>query len=146
PHLWRGLVGAWPLQEPGGATAFDVSGYGQHGILANTETQDRVIRSQGRSIILDGVDESIEITQAAHLKPTAAISVSAWIHRLSGPTNYDGIFKGPSEGAKNTYMLVWYSDGFRWIIYDIAASQKYCLSNGQAPTTNEVHVVGTWDV
>lgn len=35
PDLWDDLVGLWPIAAGGGATAFDLSGYGRHGTLTN---------------------------------------------------------------------------------------------------------------
>lgn len=79
PHLWRGLVGAWPLQEPGGATAFDVSGYGRHGPFTTITAANRGIGERGRHVSFNG---SGSITTSLAL--STPYTISAWQMRTSG--------------------------------------------------------------
>lgn len=48
PELWDGLVGLWPIAAGGGITAYDLSGYGNHGTL--TSTLDWVTTEKGRAL------------------------------------------------------------------------------------------------
>ena len=51
PHLWRGLVAAWPLQEGGGTRVWDVSGYGNHGTMFNMQPASAWVRDpRGRAL------------------------------------------------------------------------------------------------
>ena len=60
PHLWRGLAGAWPMQEGGGVKAFDVSGYGNHGTLTNMDpATDWVVTEKGRALDFDGSNDGV---------------------------------------------------------------------------------------
>jgi len=78
PHLWRGLVGAWPLQEPGGVTAFDVSGYGRHGTLTGGPT--RAIGTRGRTVNFAGDDDYINVA-ASPLSGQTLATFSFWGYR-----------------------------------------------------------------
>jgi hypothetical protein len=81
PHLWRGLVGAWPLQEPGGVTAYDVSGYGRHGDLTAMEAEDRTMSPRGRCLVFGGTDETVIIPYGANLGFTTAYTFAAWCYQ-----------------------------------------------------------------
>jgi len=51
PHLWRGLAGSWPMQEPGGVTVFDASGRNNPATMTGmSAATDRVVTSYGRAI------------------------------------------------------------------------------------------------
>lgn len=81
PGLWRGLVGAWPLQETGGLTAFDASGYGNLGTLTSMDpATDRVVTAKGRALDFDGTDDYVLCGNSSSLNPTGAMSIAAWIN------------------------------------------------------------------
>lgn len=83
PHLWRGLVGAWPLQEPGGVTAFDASGWKRNGSLAAAmEADDRGLWKHGRCLTFGGTDETVIIPYGANLGFTTAYTFSAWCYQV----------------------------------------------------------------
>jgi len=61
--LWDGLVGWWPLQEGGGSTAFDVSGYGRDGTLTNMDpATDWVVGEKGKALDFDGTNDLVQTT------------------------------------------------------------------------------------
>ena len=62
PHLWPGLRLLLPMQEGGGTTAFDVSGYGNHGTLTSMDpATDWVVGEKGRCLDFDGTDDRIPL-------------------------------------------------------------------------------------
>jgi len=81
PGLWRGLVGAWPLQEPGGLTAFDVSGYRNNGTLTNMDpATDHVVTPMGRALDFDGNNDYVLCPTAKGAPTTGPVSLAAWIY------------------------------------------------------------------
>ena len=60
------LIGYWPLWEPGGLTAFDISGNGLHGAYKNTgETYGQAGIGDGKSAVLfDGATGNVNIYSA----------------------------------------------------------------------------------
>lgn len=91
PGLWRGLVGAWPLQEPGGLTAFDVSGYHNHGTLTNMDAAtDHVVTPMGRALDFDGTSDYVQIGRPAclDLGSAAPITLAAWVNSRANNSYY----------------------------------------------------------
>ena len=93
PGLWRGLVGAWPLQEPGGLTAFDVSGYRNNGTLTSMDAATcHVVTPMGRALDFDGSDDTINCGQACSFERTDSFSVVAFYKCTStSPTTLQGL-------------------------------------------------------
>lgn len=79
PHnrLSEGLVGHWKLDEPAGDRAADSSGNGLGATLLNGPK--RVAGMRGASLELNGVNQSISIPNSAKLRPSHAITISAWV-------------------------------------------------------------------
>jgi len=62
PGLWKDLVGFWPLAAGGGATAYDISGYGNHGTLTNMDpSSDWVVTEKGRAVNFDKTNNYISV-------------------------------------------------------------------------------------
>ena len=78
PEQWNGLVGAWPLIEGGGATAFDFSGNGCSGSLVGGASW--TIGSRGTELLFNGGTGYLNVPNAS--KPdlgTGDFMFSAWI-------------------------------------------------------------------
>jgi hypothetical protein len=58
PHLWEGLVCAWPMLEQGGTTIWDVSGYQHHAKTFNMDlSQSWRLRPDGPGLWGDGQND-----------------------------------------------------------------------------------------
>lgn len=108
PHLWRGLVGAWPLQEPGGVTAYDVSGRAQHGTATGTAIPARGISTIGRMADFDAVNDTFITTFTMSLKD---LTVLCWFRstyakaenpRLVDKSYQTGFYLGQMSNIDNT--------------------------------------------
>ena len=98
PDLWRGLVGAWPIQEGGGDTVFDVSGYGNHGTLMNMDPAiDWEVSQCGRALDFDGTNDVVYFPEIAIQPP---ITISAWV-RLSAIDRYGSIVATGNMSVQN---------------------------------------------
>jgi hypothetical protein len=89
PHLWEGLVGAWPMQEGGGTKVFDSSGNYKHGTLTNT-TPDASwsLSPLGRALFFDGTDDHVQLSgkMTPYDAALGRFSISAWAFALSRPS------------------------------------------------------------
>ncbi len=93
PDLWRGLVGWWPMQEGGGATAFDASGYRRNGVWSGTGTRTG-IGLLGRTGVFNGTNDSITVSGIPAFG-TGNFALSAWISpAASFSTNNVAIGRG----------------------------------------------------
>ena len=109
PGLWRGLVGAWPLQEVGGDKAFDVSGYHNHGTLTNMDpATDRMVGSVGRFVRLTIASYKYINVSAACITATP-LTLSCWAQAQNVTANHTllGIFKpgGVDDSHTNGFYL-----------------------------------------
>ena len=68
PSAWDGLVGAWSMLQGGGATLFDVSGFGNNGTLTNmTPATDWVVGEKGYALEFDGANDYVRVPFASRL-------------------------------------------------------------------------------
>jgi len=77
--VFSGLVGNWKFDEVTGATAYDFSGYGNHGALVSNPT--RVSSSNcklGECLGFDSTNR-VDIIKSSSLAFTTAFTVSAWV-------------------------------------------------------------------
>jgi len=82
------LIGWWTFDEGSGDTAFDLSDYGNDGILRGDPQW--VAGIYGGAIDLDGDDDYIEINSIADDLTDNNFSVSAWIKTTAGEGNVIG--------------------------------------------------------
>ena len=136
PGLWRGLVGAWPLQEVGGLTAFDVSGYRNNGTLTSMDAAtDHVVTPMGRALDFYGSKDFPGVVTARD--PTAngpPITVATWGNIRTNVT-YAGI-----ADTKTSY------DGAGWVIWVINNNlrvriEEWVSGSGALIGT---HTLGQW--
>lgn len=142
PHLWRGLVGSWPLQEPAGVTAFDVSGWGRNGTITGT----RSVGQKGRSVTL-ATTNNVNMGDVSSLDGATALTVSLWLK--------------PSSVANNErFVSKWVGPGeFTFIFCTQDTSRPAFAVNGGGGTSNNfgkkttdanlvigawVHLAATW--
>ncbi len=62
PSAWDGLVGAWSMLQGGGATLFDVSGFGNNGVLANMDpATDWIVGEKGYALAFDSTNDAVNV-------------------------------------------------------------------------------------
>lgn len=77
PDSWKDLVGLWPMGAGGGPTAYNLSGYDNHGTLINGPTW--VPTEKGWGLDFDGSNEHITVPAVAGAAfLTLAGSVAFW--------------------------------------------------------------------
>jgi len=113
PHLWDGLVGAWPLQQAGGSTAFDVSGWGSHGTLTNMDpATDWIVRQKGRALDFDGAGDNVSVADKPNLAVTT-LSALVWV-QLSSVLTWRYFF---SRWGANHCWTIGTNGSARWLGY-----------------------------
>jgi hypothetical protein len=115
PHLWKGLVGAWTMQEGAGDTAYDVSGFGNHGTLTSMEpATDWVINSDAGFRFVDfSTDDNDRIELASSLVFANEWSFVAWYS--VGTLVDDKCLAGGSNASGGSRIELRYSDRLRVI-------------------------------
>jgi len=94
------LIGWWTFDEGSGDTAFDLSDYGNDGILrGDPQWVDGIY---GGAIDLDGDDDYIEINSIADDLTDNNFSVSAWIKTTAGEGNVIG---ANSSGSSHQFIF-----------------------------------------
>ncbi|MFH1881375.1 MAG: LamG domain-containing protein [Planctomycetota bacterium] len=131
------LVGWWRFDEGSGTTAFDLSEYGNDGILQGDPQW--VNGKFGKALQFNGIDEFVEVPHAEILTVDSEVTVMAWINteRHIGPTgdNWQGIMaKGPNPGR--SYSLYTQVSG----ALHFSTGGVGTLSTMQVPLNEWVHV------
>ncbi len=80
-----GLVGAYPFNETGGTATADVSGAGNNGTLLNGAAF--AAGKNGNGLSLDGVNDYVNLGNAASLQITGSMTISAWINASAFPVD-----------------------------------------------------------
>jgi len=146
-HSW-GLVGKWLFDEDPGSTAYDTSGFGNHGILNNMQIDDWVIGRYGTALSFDGEDDYVAIAEKPELEPNE-ITVETWVKSDSSPGSYKHIISKDLTGHSGWSSYGLYtgaSGGLRFYIGH--SNPTYVLSPdaGTGVWDGEWHhVAGTYD-
>ena len=103
PHLWQDAVGLWPMQEGGGGTAFDVSGWGKHGTLTNmTPSTDWTTGRLGHALTNFSGTDHVYTTYSPVI---ATRAFGFWATWAAGYYQWCG-----SAGPNSRFYIGWSSD------------------------------------
>lgn len=93
----RGLLGFWPLNEPGGSIADDISPYRSRGTLVGAPS--RIVGARGRATNFNG--SSQYITTSRRQEIPGGFSASAWINVATG---FDRVILSSIYSTDNTIL------------------------------------------
>ena len=104
------LLGFWPFNESGGATAFDLSGRGNNGLLVNAPapSTDVPSGSAGHSLSFNGANQAVSVPNSLSLQSaTSALTLSAWVKPGSGNFDFQthGIISMPQSPGGTGWAL-----------------------------------------
>jgi len=139
-----GLVGRWMLNSTNGVT--DLSPTGANGTASGGVTIGGTTNGLGQAngaTAFDGVNDIIDLGSNAALKPTAAITLSAWAKSATTNSHPYVISQPKSSGSWNDYVLTVSPTGalFGVTTTNGWASVSYIISNGNVWR----HFVGTYN-
>jgi len=139
PHLWRGLVGAWPLQEGGGNRIWDVSGSRNHGTLYGNDIGAAWgLAFFGRHLRCNGNDVYVLGNPVGSITKSRGWSVSAWVRQRfvgTGDNQYPRIVNSVDNQLK---WLIALGDSSLWAAYNDGTEYR---REGDALTLNQWHHV-----
>jgi len=102
------LVGYWDMDEFGGSTAYDVSGFGNNGALQDDATRGAGV--SGQALVLDGgtggtgdAFDYVRVPNARHLNITNTITLAAWVKPLRHETQ--NLIKKAVNGTADGFEL-----------------------------------------
>jgi len=106
---WKGLP-----SKTGGITAFDLSGYGNHGTLTNMDPATDWVAGPrgGRALDFDGVNDYVDCGTDSSLDNGADTTISVWVYpsTVSGEHSIAGKFSSSNNG----YWLRQNTDDIQW--------------------------------
>ena len=140
------LVGYWRLDETNGLTAADSSSAGNDGSVSGAAIVEGYIRN-GRS--LDGVNDSITITNAADYKPVAPLSIAACVNlstlygnSVTGSVDDGHMILAAQKNAGDGYGYALYKTERNSLVFEVANSS---VTNAALIETADGFVVtGRW--
>jgi len=125
--LSDGLIGYWPLDEGTGATAADMSGHGNGGVLVNGPTW--VTGKIGSALNFNGTNQYVTMDAVANdFSTTTAVTIAAWIKNTE--TGEGDWFS--NNGTNGQYLLCQYGNVQRF------------YEGGWQPATTPITNNGLW--
>lgn len=138
-----GLVAAYGMEEGTGTSVVDASGLNNRATIsgATWTTNGR----HGRALTFDGVNDRLNIADAASLDLTAGMTLSAWVLPTSSSGWRTVLLKEVSGGLR--YALYAYSDTPRPSVYiDVdGVSTAFVEGPTQLPIGTWTHLASTYD-
>lgn len=137
------LIAYWTLDETTGTTAYDTSGYGEHGTLQNMGSGNVGFPGKvGNSMRFDGDDDQIAIPSSPNLRLNDSWSISCWYQRISFVNTFPGVWVKGNSSTADGYLL-WYNSGGQ-IHYKRNSNQSFSPT-GVISDGAWVHMVFTYD-
>jgi hypothetical protein len=138
PGLVLCLDAANPKSYPGSGTTWtDLSGNGNNGTLVNGVGYSG---SNLGSLVFDGVDDNINISYNASLKPTTAITMESFCYIQNNSTTWASLIQYPQNSSSHT------SPFFEWAIYfNMSGRYLHTRIDGEAASSpNNVWNFNEW--
>ena len=133
-----GIVAWWRFDDGSGGTAVDATGFGRDGALTAPFPQWQATGQIGGSLRFTGeLNQSVTVGNHASLNPTAAISISAWVHALDWTSNRRVLQKGNTDSQ---YRLLIEGGELVWHIANVGR-----LETALPPVNEWFHLAATYD-
>jgi len=146
--LMRGLVGWWLMNEGGGLTVRDWSGYGRHGTMTLMDaTNDWVIDRVGHCLDFDGSDDRVAV---AAIDNTSGFSVGGWMKITGVLTSDQRAISSNAAAAGDWNHVLWMDtggsgDGWAFAVFGSGGNTAAGENTANAALNTWQHVFGTWD-
>lgn len=129
------LVGWWSMEEGSGTTTQDRSGNGGTGTLSGASIPAWSTGRFGKALLFNGSSSNVDIGQPSAIKPTTAITVSAWVFRTGALASFCGVVCSPLTGG----------NAGGWIVVGVNTNKIRCyIGTGSFAETNSAIPLGSW--
>ncbi|MBN2376458.1 MAG: LamG domain-containing protein [Sedimentisphaerales bacterium] len=140
-----GLVGYWPMDEASGDSVVDNSTYGNDGLLHNNPSRVSGQTGFGNAVDFDGSNDYINCGDDVSLRPTSAVTVSAWI-KLDNYTYYAGIAGWVHDTGSTEAGYVLHTRAGGDLSWGVKADGGFIYFGVAGnPTGQWIHLVGTYN-
>jgi Concanavalin A-like lectin/glucanases superfamily len=139
-----GFIGHWKLNETTGTTAADSTFFARHGTVNGSGTWSTRCNGDG-AFEFNGTSQYISIPDAAHLRPTEALTIAAWV-RGDSWTSGDvvNLILRKGEENPNNWQLAIGNNG-RVVLSLDAFDPAPIQGNTVLAAGQWYHVAATWD-
>ena len=138
-------VGHWPLDTIHLRSVSDISGTGNHGMI--TGNPQVVASPKNGAIRLDGIDDTIKITNSSHLDLSQQITMATWVQPEKLATQY--LIKKARHNLMNGFELSLSSGGYAFVRFNQQSNQNEYRLNSSIPYptdgTTWMHIAATYD-
>lgn len=142
--LARGLVGCW-LMNGQGWREWDYSPYQNNGTLTNfTDPVHTLGQRSSEGIHLDGIDDLINVANAASLKITGNITISVFVHADSFGVTPRGIVVKDDAGVGQGYGMYISATGEYQFTSRIGGAWS-TVATGIKPVNTVFHITAVYD-
>jgi hypothetical protein len=141
PHLWRGLVGAWPFQEGGGTWVWDVSNR-QHGTMVNMApaTAWRVSENR-RSLNFNGINTYLSVPSISGFSALSGWTVSLRVLARSYSQGWPRLIAYVQNTLK---WIVALGTNIAWAAYNDGAEYRTSSPNNAINLMQWAHLAATY--
>ena len=137
-----GLVGEWAFDGGYGTTAYDTSGYGNHGSFGG-DPQWTFVGKQGKALVFDGSDDYVDCGNIDILGGSSQATWSAWVKPIgSGESTWQSIITTWNDPT-NTWVFDLRYQGMAVHLKTDAGTTAYYCYDGESGCSNFI-TYGEW--
>ncbi|UCE09027.1 MAG: DUF2341 domain-containing protein, partial [Candidatus Thorarchaeota archaeon] len=118
--VWDSYVGVWHLDESPTGTVYDSSQYKNHGTTIGSMSPSDLVACQiGQGFAMDGIDDTINITESSSLDSVAEDgTLSVWVSWVNPGDGYQRILTTSNRFVLNPSPppTLLHNDGFEWAV------------------------------
>ncbi len=130
--------GLWHFNENTGTATADPSGYGNNGLIHNATWTTGKFNS---GLQFDGVDDFVDVGNAANINLIGSVSVEAWIY----PKANNSVIYEDSDSANSPTLVLIFDTNNKFSFRRHDGAWKYATSSSPYSVNKWYHVVGVFD-
>ncbi len=142
-HVEASMIAHWPLDEPAGMVAADISGGDNNGVLTNMAGTEWTAGKVGGALEFSQENTYVSVAgeSSFDFERNQPFSIAAWVYRDTNTTEDDILEKLPLWGAGWRGYGLWLENGANVVKFMLASSTVETI---QAATPADSLPVGAW--